>query len=305
MIVSPERSGERLDKFLSSSEFDVTRARAKKLIDDGCVTVNGELVKASYTLKEGDEVLAVIPEPVSPDMIGEDISLDIIYEDDDIIVVNKPAGMVTHPSAGHYSGTLAHALLGHCGNLSGIGGVARPGIAHRLDKDTSGIIVAAKNDKAHLAISEQLKNRTLGRTYVAVVKGTPAPADGRIETEIGRNPKDRKKMAVVERGGKHAVSHYRLIQELSQKTSLLEVTLETGRTHQIRVHMHSINRPVVGDPMYSRGSGKFAIKRQALHAWRMKLHHPVTGEVMELYASLPKDMEELIRCLDGDPSPYM
>jgi len=305
MIVSENAAGARMDKFLADSGIGLTRSRAQKLIDDGQVTVNGAVALShSIKLQAGDEVHVTIPAPKPPENVApEDIPLDVLYEDDDLIVVNKSAGMVTHPAAGHSGGTLVNALLRHCKNLSGIGGVARPGIVHRLDKDTSGALIAAKNDAAHLSLSSQLKDRTMSRTYVAVVKGRPKKDEGVIDANIGRHPFHRKKMAALKEGGRPAVSHYKVAQEL-EGASVVEVSLMTGRTHQIRAHLLSINCPVAGDPVYSRGAGKFPIKRQALHAWKVKFVHPATGRQMEFAAPLPDDMAELIRSLKGDPSPY-
>ncbi len=304
MKVSQEQAGERLDRYLTAAELGLTRARIKKLIDDGRALVNGVVAKASMKLKGGEEVTLDIPEPKPLDLLPEKIDLDIVYEDKDIVVVNKPAGMVTHPAVGHSSGTLVHALLAHCTDLSGIGGVTRPGIVHRLDKDTSGLIVAAKNDGAHLALSSQLESRELSRIYIAIVKGYPKPASGVVEGNIGRHPRHRQKMAVLKEGGRASVSRYKTLQEL-EGASVVEVSLETGRTHQVRVHMQSINCPVLGDPVYSRGVGKYPIKRQALHAWRMKLVHPSTGDTMEFKAQLPDDMAKLIIALNGDPEPLL
>ena len=305
MKVPPDHAGSRLDRFLAESGLGVTRSRARKLIDAGHVTVNGAVAaSASLRLKEGAEVSVAMPEPEDMDTAApEDIPLDVAYEDDEVIVINKPPGMVTHPSAGHRSGTLVNALLAHCGALSCVGGVTRPGIVHRLDKDTSGIIIAAKTDRAHQSLSAQLKDRTLSRTYVAVVRGKPKSTEGIIETSIGRHPVHRKKMAVLKKGGRVAVSSYRVAQEL-EGASVVEVSLRTGRTHQVRVHMKHIGCPIAGDTVYGRGGGGFPIKRQALHAWRLAFTHPATGRRMELAAPLADDMAGLIRALGGDPSPY-
>ncbi len=302
--VLPEQAGERIDRFLAAERADLSRSRIQKLISEGLITINGASVtKASVKLAEGDEVMITIPEPEPSDLVPEDIPLDIVYEDGDIIVVNKSAGMVVHPSAGHDSGTLVHALLGHGGDLSGVGGVLRPGIVHRLDKDTSGLIVIAKNDNTHRELSGQLQRRELTRIYVAVVKGTPKTAEGTIETGIGRHRRDRKKMAVLEEGGREAVTMYEVAQQL-EKHSLLEIKLSTGRTHQIRVHMAHINHPVVGDLTYGRKEKPALIKRQALHAWQLRLVHPVSGEAQQFKAPIPEDMEGLIQKIGGDPTRY-
>lgn len=306
MIVTAESAGQRIDRFLAGAGLGLTRSRAQKLIAGGFVKRDGETVRsASEKVREGDEIDVFIPPPEPPSMaLPEKIPLDVLYEDGDVIVVNKPPGMAAHPSAGHRGGTLVNALLAHCERLSGVGGVARPGIVHRLDKGTSGVIVAAKNDEASLSLSAQLKDRTMSRTYVAVVRDAPREDEGVIETRIGRHPRDRKKMAVLKEGGRGAVSRYRVAQRLSG-ASVVEVSLMTGRTHQIRVHMLHINCPVAGDPVYSRGKDRLPIKRQALHAWKIRFVHPRTGETMEFFAPLPEDMARLIRALGGDPSPYL
>ncbi len=307
LTVPPESAGARVDKFLADTLAHVTRSRLKKLFDDGLVMLNGALAKPSAKVKDGDSVSVEIPSVTPTSAQPEDIHLDVVYEDADIIVINKPVGMVVHPAVGHFTGTLVHALLSHCGSsLSGIGGEERPGIVHRIDKDTTGLIAVAKNDEAHLALSRQLEERTLSRTYIAVVKGSPKSPEGVVEANIGRHPKDRKKMATLKTGGRVAVTKYKTLQTLQklQKASVLAVSLVTGRTHQIRVHMAHINCPVIGDPDYSR-EGKYPIRRQALHAWKMKLTHPRTGEAMEFTAPIPKDMADLIKSLGGDPSPYL
>lgn len=307
LSVPPESAGARVDKFLAGALTHVTRSRLKKLFDDALVLLNGETVKPSAKVKSGDAVTVDIPQSGPMEAAAENIPLDVVYEDSDIIIINKPAGMVVHPAVGHFTGTLVHALLGHCGpSLSGVGGVERPGIVHRIDKDTTGLIAVAKNDEAHLALTRQLADRTLSRTYIAVVKGSPKPPEGVVEANIGRHPRDRKKMAALKTGGRVAVTKYKTLQTLQklQKASVLAVSLVTGRTHQIRVHMASINCPVIGDPDYSR-EGKYPIRRQALHAWKMRLTHPRTGEAMEFTAPIPKDMVELIKSLGGDPSPYL
>ncbi|MGK7345684.1 MAG: RluA family pseudouridine synthase [Candidatus Nitrospinota bacterium M3_3B_026] len=306
MIVGAESAGQRIDRFLAGAGLSLTRSRAQKLIADGFVKRNGETVhSASEKVREADEIEVFIPPPAPPEKaVPEDIPLDVVYEDGDVIVVNKPPGMVVSPAAGHRGGTLVNALLAHCGGLSSVGGAARPGIVHRLDKDTSGVIIAAKNDKASLSLSSQLKERTMSRTYVAVVKGAPREDEGVIDTLIGRHPRDRKKMATLKEGGRRAVSRYRVAQRLSG-ASVVEVSLMTGRTHQIRVHMLHINCPVAGDPVYSRGKNRLPIKRQALHAWKIRFVHPRTGKEVELRSPIPADMESLIRALGGDPSPYL
>jgi 23S rRNA pseudouridine1911/1915/1917 synthase len=305
--VPPEAAGGRVDKFLADALPHLTRSRQKKLFDEGRILLNGAQAKPSVKVKSGDSVEVEIPAVTPISAQPEDIHLDVVYEDADIIVINKPAGMVVHPAVGHFTGTLVHALLSHCGSsLSGIGGEERPGIVHRIDKDTTGLIAVAKNDEAHLALSRQLAERTLSRTYIAVVKGSPKTPEGAVDANIGRSHGDRKKMAILKTGGRVAVTKYKTLQTLQtvRKASVLEVSLVTGRTHQVRVHMAHINCPVIGDPDYSR-DGKYPIRRQALHAWKMKLVHPRTGEAMEFTAPLPKDMAELIKSLGGDPTAYL
>jgi len=304
MIVTPVHEGKRLDSFIASARVDLSRSRAQKLIADGFVKLNGELARVSSRVKEGDQVSLVIPAPEPVEVRPENISLDVVYEDGDIIVVNKPAGMVVHPGAGAHCGTMVNALLSHCPDLSGIGGVVRPGIVHRLDKQTSGLVAVAKNDTAHRSLAGQLKDRSMSRKYVAVVKGGPRKNEGTIESNIGRHRTHRKKMAVLKDGGRKAVTLYKVAQRLDS-TSLLEISLMTGRTHQIRVHMRSINCPVVGDPVYGGKDATFGMARQALHAWRLSFIHPVSGAGLELKAPLPEDMETLIARLGGDPEPYL
>lgn len=305
--VPPESAGARVDKYLADALPSLTRSRQKKLFDSGHILLNGAQVKPSVKVKAGDLVDVEIPDSTKISAQPENIPLDVVYEDADIIVINKPVGMVVHPAAGHFTGTLVHALLSHCGSsLSGIGGEERPGIVHRIDKDTTGLISVAKNDEAHAGLSRQLADRTLSRTYIAVVKGSPKTPTGTVSANIGRHLRDRKRMAALKTGGRVAISKYKTLQTLQkfQKASVLEVSLVTGRTHQIRVHMAHINCPVIGDPDYSR-DGKFPIKRQALHAWKMTLVHPRTGEAMEFKAPIPKDMAELIKSLGGDPTAYL
>ncbi len=298
-------TGERVDTYLASVEPDLTRARIQKLIGAGSILVNGNNIRSSHRLKAGDQIAVTMPEPLLSDIKPEKIDLDIVYEDSDVVVINKPAGMVVHPSAGHYSGTLVNALLGHFGgdDLSTIGGVIRPGLVHRLDKDTSGVMAVARNDKTHQSLSEQLKSREMSRIYLALVKGTPKNREGTVNALIGRAPAHRKRMAVLQSGGRESITHYKILQEFG-KVSLLEVSLSTGRTHQIRVSLQHINNPVVGDPVYSRGIGKFPINRQALHAWKITFIHPTDKRTMTFDAPLPKDMTDLLHSFGGDASPY-
>jgi len=300
--ITEEQAGKRLDSFLAESIEGFSRTYMQKLIDDGLVLISGKTVKSNYKLRKGDEVQVTIPDPVPLEVKAEKIELDIVYEDNDIIVINKPQGMVVHPAHGNYSGTVVNALLEHCGSLSdynsltGINGVMRPGIVHRIDKDTSGIIVIAKTNEAHLLLSEQLKEHSITRKYAALVEGRLKNDSGRIETLIGRNPKDRKQMAVVDRNGKRAVTHYRVLERFESNT-YIEASLETGRTHQIRVHMAYIGHPVVGDMVYGYKKQRFDTKGQLLHARVLGFIHPTTGQYMEFEAPLPDYFEKILRTL--------
>ena len=288
--------GERLDVFVARRLPELTRSRVRKLIDEGCVTVDGHAPKkAGIALETGRRVQVTIP-PVRPSTLEpEAIPLRIVYEDGDILVVDKPAGLAVHPSAGHASHTLVNAVLAHCPDLSGIGGEGRPGIVHRLDKDTSGLIIVAKNDAAHVALSRQLKERRVEKTYVALVEGRVRPAEGVIDAPLGRHPVQRKKQAVVARG-REARTRYRVLREIDGR-SLLEVRPETGRTHQIRVHLASIGHPITGDALYGRGAPP-GLRRQFLHAQRLAFAHPRTGERLELEARLAEDLERALNDLE-------
>ena len=291
-------SGERLDVFLTEQNQDFSRSHVQKLIADGKVMVNGQQRKANFKLTAGDEITLEIPEAVEAEILPEDIPLDILYEDKDIIVINKARGMVVHPAAGVFSGTLVNALMHHCTALSGINGELRPGIVHRLDKDTSGVMVAAKSDKAHLSLAQQIKDKTAHRIYQAIVYGNIKEEAGIIKGDIGRHPVDRKKMAIVQ-DGKSAVTHFKVLERFGEYT-LVECALETGRTHQIRVHMTHIGHPLVGDPKYgTNGKRKdnFSIQGQALHSMSLELDHPVTGERMTFNTELPEDMQKILRYL--------
>lgn len=290
-----DRGGERLDLFLARRLPQTTRSRARRLIDEGLVTVDGRLpAKAGLALEPGQRVRVTRP-PVEPSALTpEPVPLRIVYEDDDLLAVDKPAGLTVHPAPGHQSGTLVHALLAHCPQLSEAGGAGRPGIVHRLDKDTSGLILVAKTDAAHLALARQLKERTVEKTYLALVEGRPDPPQGVIEAPIGRHPRARQRMAVVERG-REARTHYRALREIDGRT-LLEVRPETGRTHQIRVHLAAIGHPVVGDAVYGRrGARPQGLRRQFLHAWRLAFTHPRTGARVTLEAPLPEELESALR----------
>ena len=286
---------ERLDKFLSVMLPDQSRSYLQKIIKDGNVLVNGEPKKSSYRLEDGDEVTADLPELKSPDIEPENIPLDILYEDDSILMVNKPKGMVVHPSAGHYTGTLVNAVLWHCqGQLSGINGVSRPGIVHRIDKDTTGVLVVCKNDAAHNAVAAQLKEHSITRKYRAIVHGVIKEDEGTVDAPIGRHTTERKKMASGVKNGKRAVTHYRVLERF-QGYTYVECQLETGRTHQIRVHMASIHHPLLGDTVYGPAKDSHHLEGQTLHAMVLGLIHPVTGEYLEVEAPLPEYFENLLK----------
>lgn len=292
-----EQKSGRVDKYLTTELENMSRSKVQNLIADGYVFVNDETIKANYKLEAGDKVEVFVPEPEAVDVEAEDIPLDIIYEDKDIVLINKTQGMVVHPGAGNPNGTLVNALLFHIKDLSGINGEIRPGIVHRLDKDTSGILIVAKNDEAHVNLSEQLQNRTVKRKYWALVHGILPHEHGTINAPIGRDPKDRQKFTVI-KGGKEAISHFRVLERI-QKYSLLEVSLETGRTHQIRVHLNYIDHPVAGDKVYGpkkslEGNGQF------LHARMLEFTHPRTGETMSFEAELPALFEETLDRLRKD-----
>lgn len=285
--------GIRIDAFLSERIEGQSRSYIQKLIEQEQVLVNGKSSKSNYKLRKNDSIQVQIPDPVPLEVIAEEIDLNIVYEDEDVIVINKPQGMVVHPAHGNYTGTIVNALLSHCDNLSGINGVMRPGIVHRIDKDTSGIIVIAKNNEAHVSLSEQLKEHSITRRYNALVEGKVKNDEGTIETLIGRNPKDRKEMAVVARNGKRAVTHYKVLERFDSFT-LIEASLETGRTHQIRVHMAHIGHPIVGDPVYGYKKQRFETQGQLLHARVLGFVHPCTGEYMEFEAVLPDYFEKIL-----------
>lgn len=292
IIITENEAGMRADVALAQL-LEITRSNMQKLLEEGRAVRGQKVIKSNYRVKAGEEILVNLPEPQPLDVQPEDIPLDIIYEDDDVVVVNKARGMVVHPAAGNYNGTLVNALLYHCKNLSGINGVIRPGIVHRLDKDTSGIMICAKNDSAHLSLSEQIQNKTAQRTYLAVVRGNVKNDSGIIETQIARDKNDRKKMAVVTEGGRQAITEYEVAERFGKYT-VVKCRLKTGRTHQIRVHMEYLGYPLVGDPKYSLMKTPFAINGQALHSLTLSFTHPRTGERLTFEAPLPEDMKKIL-----------
>ena len=292
IIITENEAGMRADVALAQL-LEITRSNMQKLLEEGRAVRGQKVIKSNYRVKAGEEILVNLPEPQPLDVQPEDIPLDIIYEDDDVVVVNKARGMVVHPAAGNYNGTLVNALLYHCKNLSGINGVIRPGIVHRLDKDTSGIMICAKNDSAHLSLSEQIQSKTAQRTYLAVVRGNVKNDSGIIETQIARDKNDRKKMAVVTEGGRQAITEYEVAERFGKYT-VVKCRLKTGRTHQIRVHMEYLGYPLVGDPKYSPMKTPFAINGQALHSLTLSFTHPRTGERLTFEAPLPEDMKKIL-----------
>lgn len=295
--IDAEEMGERVDKFLSRQLSDVSRSQIQQWIKAGHVTVNGASVKASYRLTAEDEVELVVPPLIRLQIAPEPIPLDIVYEDGDLLVVNKPRGMVVHPAPGNFSGTLVNALLHHCRDLSGINGVLRPGIVHRIDKDTSGLLVVAKHDQAHESLARQLAEHTVQREYLALVHGNMSVDRGTVDAPIGRDPANRQRMAVVAKGGKPAITHF-VVERRFGAYTLLRLRLETGRTHQIRVHMKYIGHPLVGDPKYGPRR-TLAINGQALHAAVLGFVHPRTEEQLVFEAPLPADMQALLDALSS------
>ena len=298
-IIEEASAGERIDRFLSDSIPDMSRAYIQKLIKDGQITVNQKDIKSNYKLSVGDVVCLDEPELQEPDIKAENIPLNILYEDSDLLIVNKPKGMVVHPSAGHYSGTLVNALMYYCKeDLSGINGVMRPGIVHRIDMDTTGSILVCKNDFTHNAIAEQLKVHSITRVYHALVHGVLKNDEGTINAPIGRHPIDRKKMSINEKNGKEAVTHYKVLKRFKNFT-YIECRLETGRTHQIRVHMSSIYHPLLGDAVYGPAKCPFKLQGQTLHAKTIGIRHPRTGEYLEIEAPLPEYFSDLLKKLEN------
>lgn len=293
-------SGDRIDKYIvdrleEEGAGGISRTQVQEWIKSGAVSVNGRLVKANYKLNHGDQVQVDVPAAEDPEIEPEDIPLEIVYEDSDVIVINKPRGMVVHPAPGHTSGTVVNALMHHCKDLSGINGVLRPGIVHRIDKDTTGLLMAAKNDLAHVSLAEQLKEHSVSRTYIALVHGNMPHDQGTVDAPIGRDSQDRKLFAVTERNSKKAVTHFTVLERLGDYT-LLELKLETGRTHQIRVHMKYIGYPMAGDPVYGR-SKTVALNGQALHAAALGFTHPRSGERLHFEAPLPDDFQHVMLSL--------
>jgi 23S rRNA pseudouridine1911/1915/1917 synthase len=309
ITITPADAQNRLDKFLCEKYSTFTRSYLKTLITNGHITVNDRQVKSGYQLKAADRLMMKIPDLKPSNLAAEEINLDVLYEDEDLLVVNKPAGLVVHPGAGNWTGTLVNALLYHCRNLSGINGQLRPGIVHRLDKNTSGLLVVAKNDHSHLKLSQQFESKSIHRTYHALVWGVPSEATGEIITKIGRSRRDHKKMTVLQTSGREAITTFKLIEDFVY-LSYLEVRLKTGRTHQIRVHLNHLNHPVFGDPDYNGRKSQInrlpfqlqkrglallkLINRQALHATTLEFSHPRTGKTVRFESALPPDMQQLL-----------
>ncbi len=292
-IVSQEEKGKRLDAYIPSVDTDITRTSAQRLIEDGNILVNGKNAKVSYKIQENDKISVEIPEPKQIELKAQNIPIEIIYEDSDIIVVNKPKGMVVHPANGNPDGTLVNAIMAICkDSLSGIGGEIRPGIVHRIDKDTSGLLIVAKNDNAHVKMSEQIKNHEVKKTYIALVRGVFKENEATIDMPIGRSTSDRKKMA-VNKNGKNAITHIKVLKRFDKYT-LLKVNIETGRTHQIRVHLSHIGYPIVGDYTYSNGKNEFDVIGQCLHAQKLEFKHPITQKDMCLEAELPQYFKDIL-----------
>ena len=296
--IGPEEDDERLDKWMSSAIADLSRSYIQKCIKDNQVLINGKPQKASYRLKVDDEIVFHIPKAMEPAIEAENIPLSILYEDPDLLIVDKPKGMVVHPAPGHYSGTLVNAVMYHCrDNLSGINGVLRPGIVHRIDRDTTGSLIICKNDYAHNSIAKQLKEHTITRKYRAIVHGVIDAEEGTVNAPIGRDPKDRKKMAINEQNGKPAITHYKVLRRFQEYT-YIECQLETGRTHQIRVHMSSIGHPLLGDEVYSQRKFPYHLCGQTLHAMVIGFIHPSSGEYLEITAPLPDYFDHLLCILE-------
>ncbi len=294
--LNKEFVGLRIDKAISMKDKDLSRASVQKMIEDGNILVNGRNTKMAYKISLGDEITIIKEEPKEIELKPQDIPLDVIYEDNDILVVNKQKGLVVHPGNGNPDGTLVNAIMNKCkDSLSGIGGEIRPGIVHRIDKDTSGLLIVAKNDKAHINMSEQIKNHEVKKTYIALVRGKTRENQATIDMPIARSKNDRTKMA-VSKDGKNAITHFEVIERFEDYT-LLRVNIETGRTHQIRVHLSQIGYPIVGDSVYSNGKNPFGVEGQMLHSFRLEFKHPITGKEMELEAKLPEYFEDVLNTL--------
>ncbi len=298
--VNDENVGKRIDSFIPMVQEDISRSMVQKLIEQKNIKVNGKETKHSYKLKLNDEIEIFVPEAKEIDLKAQDIPLNVIYEDNDIIVINKPKGMVVHPANGNPDGTLVNAVMNLCkDSLSGIGGEIRPGIVHRLDKDTSGAIIVAKNDKAHIILSEQLKNHEVKKTYLALVRGIIKENEATINMPIARSKKDRKKMD-VDKNGKEAITHFKVLGRYKNKYTLLQINLETGRTHQIRVHLSHIGYPIIGDEVYSNGKNEWNVSGQCLHAWKLEFIHPITGKKISLEAEIPEYLKNIIKELEEE-----
>lgn len=296
--ITSEQVNNRIDKLLSDLIPELSRSYIQKLLSEGNILVNDTPVKSNYKLRLDDTISVTIPEPEDIDILPEDIPLDIVFEDEDILIVNKPKGMVVHPAAGHYTGTLVNAIMYHCKEqLSSINGVLRPGIVHRIDMDTTGLLVVCKNDLAHQSLAEQLKVHSITRKYYAIVYGNIVEDEGTINKPIGRHPTDRKKQTIDLRNGREAITHYRVLERLNGKYTLIECQLETGRTHQIRVHMSSIHHPILGDTVYGPDKNPYHLQGQTLHAGVLGFQHPRTGNYVEFQSELPDYFEELLKQL--------
>ncbi|HTO53954.1 MAG TPA: RluA family pseudouridine synthase [Myxococcota bacterium] len=297
--VPPELAGQRLDAALAKLEPSLSRAQVRRLIEAGEVTVSGALVKPAHRLRAGEAIAGRVPEPEPTEVMAEELPLAVLFEDGDVVVIDKPAGLVVHPAPGHSGGTLVNALLHHCRDLSGVGGELRPGIVHRLDKDTSGVLVVAKNDAAHRSLAAQFKAHSVLREYLALVRGSPRAESGTIEAAIGRHPTDRKRMSTKTRRGRAALTHYK-VEERLRGATLLRVRLGTGRTHQVRVHLSSIGLAILGDPVYGGGRApgvELGLRRQALHAAVLGFTHPRSGDALRFESPLPADLARALEAL--------
>ena len=299
IIINEELKGKRIDSFISEYNTELTRSTVQRLIEETQITVNGKKTKPSYKTNVNDEIMINIPEPKEVDLKPQNIPIEILFEDNDIIIVNKPKGMVVHPANGNPDGTLVNAVMAICkDSLSGIGGEIRPGIVHRLDKDTSGAIIVAKNDKAHIKLSEDLKNQKIKKTYIALVRGIVKENEATINMPIARSKQDRKKMA-VDKNGKEAITHFKVLNRYKEKYTLLEINIETGRTHQIRVHLSHIGYPIIGDNTYSNGKNEWGIVGQCLHAKALDFKHPITGKDIHIEAPIPEYFNNILEELEG------